>query len=87
MKSTIWKPFLIFIPFILSLSAFASCSDSDSDSDSGSGGAKPSILIATGGSHTCAVYNGAAKCWGANGSGRLGNNSIHDSNVPVDGMG
>ena len=32
---------------------------------------------------TCAVANAQAYCWGANGSGQLGNNSTTASNVPV----
>ena len=39
--------------------------------------------ISAGGTHTCAVADGMAFCWGANGSGRLGNNSTTASRVPV----
>jgi alpha-tubulin suppressor-like RCC1 family protein len=40
--------------------------------------------IATGpGSHSCAIRNGAAYCWGENGEGQLGNNSTTDSTSPV----
>ncbi len=39
--------------------------------------------ISAGGTHTCAVADGLAFCWGANGSGRLGNNSTTASRVPV----
>lgn len=40
--------------------------------------------IALGGSHTCAVIStGAAKCWGGNGSGQLGNSTRTSSPVPV----
>lgn len=39
-------------------------------------------------SHACAVTNsGAAKCWGLNTSGQLGNNSTLSSNEPVDVVG
>lgn len=39
-------------------------------------------------SHTCAVTtSGAAKCWGDNNSGKLGDNSIAQRNTPVDVVG
>lgn len=44
-------------------------------------------VVATGSSHTCAVVSGAAKCWGLNGSGRLGNGSVTASPTPVDVTG
>jgi len=42
-------------------------------------------MVSAGGSsgHSCAVHNGAAKCWGLNSSGNLGNGSTTGSNVPV----
>ncbi len=46
--------------------------------------------ISAGGYHTCAVVNGAAKCWGANSRGQLGNGSSADSipsPVGVSGLG
>lgn len=45
--------------------------------------------IALGGAHSCAVHNGAAKCWGYNGSGELGIGSADtDDNVtPLDVIG
>ena len=39
--------------------------------------------IEAGMTHTCAVASGAAYCWGQNSEGRLGNNTITASNVPV----
>ncbi len=39
--------------------------------------------ISTGTSHTCAVANGLAFCWGYNGNGRLGNGLVSDSSNPV----
>ena len=37
-----------------------------------------------GGEHTCAVVNGAAKCWGKGASGQLGNNKTSDADTPQD---
>ncbi|WP_437546073.1 trypsin-like peptidase domain-containing protein [Sorangium sp. So ce367] len=40
--------------------------------------------VAAGGFHTCAVtIEGSAFCWGHGAEGRLGNNSGHDSRIPV----
>jgi alpha-tubulin suppressor-like RCC1 family protein len=39
--------------------------------------------ISAGDGHTCAVAGGQAYCWGAGGSGRLGNNATSQSDVPV----
>ncbi len=39
--------------------------------------------ISIGNIHTCAIHNGAAKCWGNNDYGQLGNGSTTNSSVPV----
>jgi alpha-tubulin suppressor-like RCC1 family protein len=43
--------------------------------------------VAAGESHTCAVANGAALCWGSGALGALGNNSTTNSPVPVQVQG
>src|SRR4029077_19285687 len=44
--------------------------------------------IAAGGDTTCAIVSGAARCWGSNSDGQLGNNDLmNDSNVPVQVQG
>jgi alpha-tubulin suppressor-like RCC1 family protein len=37
--------------------------------------------------HTCAIVNGAAQCWGANGNGQLGNNTTSAAATPVQVVG
>ena len=50
----------------------------------GGSGAGTVKQISAGDTHTCAVLtNGAAKCWGLNLNGELGNGSIMDSVVPA----
>jgi hypothetical protein len=39
--------------------------------------------IAPGRDHTCAVVNGAAKCWGSNASGALGTGDFVNSDTPI----
>ena len=43
--------------------------------------------IATGNNHACAIQNGAAKCWGINRFGQLGNNTQTNSATPVQVIG
>jgi alpha-tubulin suppressor-like RCC1 family protein len=44
----------------------------------------PVTQVATGDFHTCALTTeGAVQCWGNNGDGQLGNNSLTNSPVPV----
>lgn len=43
--------------------------------------------VAAGSSHTCAVVNGGAQCWGSNHTSQLGNDSRADSPVPVQVVG
>ena len=52
---------------------------------SGIGGSSAkAVAISAGGAHTCAILvNGTVKCWGANASGQLGNNSTTDAKIPV----
>ena len=44
-------------------------------------------VASAGSSHACAVVSGAAKCWGFNGNGRLGDNTILNSSSPVQVLG
>ena len=53
----------------------------------GVGNAHQAKVIGAGDSHTCASRgDGGLSCWGANGSGQLGNNSISNRNEPVEAM-
>jgi alpha-tubulin suppressor-like RCC1 family protein len=39
--------------------------------------------VAAGADHSCAIVAGAARCWGENGSGQLGDGSNEDRHIPV----
>ena len=40
-------------------------------------------VVSVGSQHSCAVVDGAAKCWGDNTSGKLGNGTTISSSAPV----
>ena len=47
-------------------------------------GITTAVQVAAGGEHSCAVLqNGTVACWGANGSGQLGNGTTTPSATPV----
>lgn len=46
------------------------------------------VAVAAGGEHTCAITDaGAVTCWGANGSGQLGNGTTTTAGSPVNALG
>jgi alpha-tubulin suppressor-like RCC1 family protein len=77
------------------------CWGSNADRQLGNGGTADSSVpvnvvglnggvaaVSAGGGHACAVtLSGAAKCWGGNQYGQLGNGSVVSSSVPVDVAG
>lgn len=48
---------------------------------------QPGAALAAGGNHSCAIMSGALKCWGSNGSGKLGDNSQSDRTKAVQVQG
>jgi alpha-tubulin suppressor-like RCC1 family protein len=44
-------------------------------------------IAASGGDHTCAIQNGAVKCWGYNGAGQLGDGTSFTTGTPVSALG
>jgi alpha-tubulin suppressor-like RCC1 family protein len=77
------------------------CWGDNSDGELGYGGAgtkaltpvpvqglsSPVSAVAAGVTHTCAVVNGAALCWGDNSSGALGDGTYHSAPTPVQVQG
>jgi alpha-tubulin suppressor-like RCC1 family protein len=49
----------------------------------GLSGGTTTVSTSATGSHSCAVVNGAAFCWGLNSFGQLGNNSAQNTSAPV----
>lgn len=43
--------------------------------------------VSSGGTHACAIFDGAAMCWGNNAHGQLGDGTADDSSVPVQVVG
>ncbi len=69
-------------------SAGTSCSDGNGHLCNDSGECVGVAAITAGGNHTCVVTTlGAAKCWGSNSKGQLGNNLLMDQVAPTDVLG
>ncbi len=68
---------------LASLTLLTAGCDSPTDPDE-SGRLEPQRALAVGEQHACVLTeDGEAYCWGGNGTGQLGNNSIANSPVPV----
>jgi hypothetical protein len=64
------------------------CDESRSCSGTATDELYDAISLATGGNHTCAVLEtGRVMCWGANGSGQLGDGTNASRDLPVDVVG
>ena len=77
----------IFLVLIFEL--VSACSSGDSQpasttpSPSATLSASPLTFLTTGYNHSCAITaSGVLKCWGANTSGQIGNNSLNDAYTP-----
>lgn len=70
----------LFLTFLLA--ALAGCGDISLNGADG-GDFLLATSVSSGDFHTCAVSDGAVKCWGRGSSGQLGNNLTADALVPV----
>ncbi len=90
LQSSYTVPGLFVLLLSVVLLSLASCGGGGGGGGGGTPAiAKPkppidAIAISAGEEHACAVLStGAAKCWGLNGSGRLGDGSKADRDIPV----